>query len=99
MVHQRGQGYASAKPAVALRSKSSNSPRRSFGNAAAAIIAALSVDSAGVGKNTGQGRLALLAAARNPAFAATPPEMITARAPISSAAAATRRSSSSITVL
>lgn len=66
--------------------------------AAAAIMTALSVESAGVGKYTGHGEFALRAAARRPALDATPPEMINALAPISSAEAMARHSSSSITV-
>ena len=61
-------------------------------------MAALSVESAGVGKKTGQESLATLAAARRPAFEATPPDMIRLLAPISSALLAARRSSSSMTV-
>ena len=44
--------------------KSEKFPARSFGNAAAAIMAALSVESAGVGKKTGQERPAARAAVR-----------------------------------
>ena len=68
--------YARARLAWARSEKSENCPFRSFGNAAAAIIAALSVESAGVGKNTGQESPAALRGARRPAFDATPPEMM-----------------------
>jgi hypothetical protein len=45
--------YARARLACALTSSAANSLRASFGNAAAAIIAALSVDRPGDGKYTG----------------------------------------------
>src|ERR1700681_534481 len=91
-------GHASERLACARSEKSSKRPCRSFGKAAAAIIAALSVERPGVGKNTGYGRCAFRAAARRPELQATPPEMINVRAPIFSAEAVERRSSSSITV-
>ena len=53
--------------------------------AAAAIMAALSVDKPGVGNSTGHGKRAPAAALRNPWLQATPPETITVDAPISSA--------------
>src|SRR5579863_5731948 len=90
--------YARARLACARSEKSENIPARSFGNAAAAIMAALSVESAGVGKNTGHASPAARAAERRPALEATPPEIIRDRAPISSMQTAARRNSSSITV-
>src|ERR1700733_8060862 len=89
---------ARARLAWARRAKSAKRPARSFGNAAAAIIAALSVESAGGGKNTGQESEAARAAARRPALDATPPEMMSDRAPICSMHTAARRRSSSMTV-
>jgi hypothetical protein len=50
---QAGPFYASVKFACAFTSRPVNSCRASFGNAAAAIIAALSVDKPGEGKYTG----------------------------------------------
>ena len=52
---------------------------------------------AGAGKNTGQGRTAASAAARRPELQATPPEMISDRAPMRSAETAARVRSSRIT--
>src|SRR5712691_13382559 len=82
--HQRGyragSTYASARFASARRVASANSPRANFGNAAAAIIAALSVERPGSGKKTGYARRILFAllfpAMRRPALHATPPETI-----------------------
>src|ERR1700730_3687101 len=78
-------------------SKPANSPRASLGNAAAAIIAALSVDKPGEGKYTGYGNPAVLAAARRPELHATPPDTIRLHAPFCPADAAARRSSSVMT--
>ena len=78
--------------------KSAKSPRWYFGMAAAAIMAALSVERPGVGKSTGYGRAADSATRRRPELHATPPEIIIERAPIASAAEAARFKSSSITV-
>src|ERR1700724_1106310 len=90
-------GHASGRFAWAAISSPANCPAASLGNAAAAIIAALSVESPGEGKCTGYGNRADWAAARNPVLQATPPETIKERAPMRSAEAAARVSSSVIT--
>ena len=85
---------APAASTLSSTSVPANSPSSNFGNAAAAIIAALSVDNAAEGNSA----LYFAAAFRKPELHATPPEMIIDRAPISSADRSARRSSSSITV-
>src|SRR5579862_127007 len=91
------KGQASVRFARAITPKSANSPRTSLGNAAAAIIAALSVASAGDGKCAGHGSPAERAAARKPLLEATPPAIISERAPIRPAESPARVSSSRIT--
>ena len=81
-------GYARRRFGSAFRSDAAKSPASKLGYAAAAIMAALSVDSARLGKKT----LAPIAAAldakrfRNSELAATPPETRTVREPVSVAA-------------
>src|SRR5580704_5595629 len=71
--------YASVRLACARKVKSANSARASLGKAAAAIMAALSVERPGAGKKTGYGTLLDWAAARKPELQATPPETIKLR--------------------
>src|ERR1700691_1241537 len=65
----------SAIPASAEKSIATNSPRRNLGNAAPAIMAALSVERARDGKNTGSPSLPASRSkvGRNSRLAATPP--------------------------
>jgi hypothetical protein len=72
--------YASVKFACAFTSCPANSARANFGNAAAAIMAALSVDKPGERKYTGYASLAFRAAVRKPELRATPPEIISVAA-------------------
>src|SRR5262249_13719284 len=92
------QAYAKARLAFAASVKSANSPRPYFRNAAAAIMAALSVERWGVGKRTGIPTFGVCAASRKPELHATPPDTMRERALISPADFAARRNSSSMTV-
>src|SRR4051794_32853023 len=84
--------YANGRAASAVMSKPAKSPRASFGNAAAAIIAALSVDNPTVGKYTGYPIDA--AAPRSPELHATPPETTPLPPSIASAAPSARANNS-----
>src|SRR5579863_515778 len=90
--------YSNARWAWARRVRSAEEWQVSFEKAAAAIMAALSVDSPGDGKKTGHGRRRASAALRKPVLQATPPETIKLREPVSSTQRAARRNNSSITV-
>src|SRR5713101_6428313 len=81
-ISRRGR-YARGRLASALSWASASSPASSFGKAAAAIIAALSVESWRLGKKTPRPReLASSSKLRRSwRFAATPPETRTERAP------------------
>src|SRR5215471_6572251 len=65
----------SVRPASAEKSAAAKSPATHFGKAAAAIMAALSVESGREGKNTGKPSMAACfwKLLRNSLFAATPP--------------------------
>src|ERR1017187_2846142 len=81
--------HPSFKPGTATRSSPANSPATNLPQAAAAIIAALSVDIANAGNDTGSPRRSASAVkrSRSSLFAATPPETMIPRAPYASAAA------------
>ncbi len=79
----RSNTYPKVSRGLASRLMGAKSPARKRGHAAAAIIAALSVESAGVGKATGRPRSTASAVnrTRNSRFAATPPVTSTEAAP------------------
>src|SRR6266568_6180909 len=91
---------ASGKFGSAFSAEPASSPASSFGYAAAAIMAALSVERARLGKNTSRPRLRASSSndRRSSVLAATPPETRIERAPDSSAAASARVTKSLTTV-
>ena len=91
---------ASGRTASASSSSPANSPARKCGYAAAAIIAALSVESARLGKNDARPRRAASSSnvLRSSALAATPPETSTVAARSSSAASNVGRTKSRTTL-
>ena len=88
----RQPAQAIRKLGSAFKSDVATSPASKWGYAAAAIMAALSVESALLGKNTLTPTGAHLAVkvSRNSELAATPPETKIVRAPVSTAAASVR---------
>src|SRR5216684_3422945 len=86
------RGQASGKFASAFNAEPASSPASSFGYAAAAIMAALSVERARLGKKTSRPRFRASSSneRRSWLLAATPPETRMERAPDSSAAASVR---------